>query len=82
MYLKIESNLNVHLKSQKGRVFLIMDNFATHSLKHVGRGKTFGFSTLQFSNFIIDFLPPNVTSVVQPLDQRAIASFKVRYKKL
>ena len=31
-------SLNVHLKSQKQKVLLIMDNCATHSLKQVGRG--------------------------------------------
>ena len=74
-------SLNVHFKSQKWKVLLIMNNYATHSLKHVGRGESFGFSTLQLSNIIIAFLPPNVTSVVQPLDQGIIASFKVQYKK-
>ena len=44
-----------------------MDNRATHSLKHVGRGESFDFSTLQLSNITIDFLPPNVTNVVQTL---------------
>ena len=27
------------------------------------------------------FLPPNVTSVVQPLDQGILAFFKIQYKK-
>ena len=54
-----------------------MDKFVTHSLEHVGRGESFGFSTLQLTNIIIVFLPPNVTSVVQPLNQGTIASFKV-----
>jgi hypothetical protein len=39
------------------------------------------FSTLHFKNIIIAFLPLNVTTVVQPLDQEIIASFKVQYKK-
>ena len=58
-------SLNVHLQSQKHKVFLTMDNYTTLSLKHVGRGR---FSTLQSSNNIIFFLPPNVTSVVKHLD--------------
>ena len=36
-------SLNVHLKSQKQKVPLIMGNYATHSLEHVGRGEPFGF---------------------------------------
>ena len=59
-----------------------MVNFATRSPKHIGSGNHLVFSTLQLSNTIVDFLPPNVTSVVQPLDQGIIASFKVQYKKL
>jgi hypothetical protein len=53
-------NLNVHFKSQKWKMLFIMDNFATHSLKHVCSGESFGFSTLQLSDIIIVFLPPNV----------------------
>ena len=59
----------------------MMDNFATSSLKHVGSDESYGYSTLQLSNITIAFLPPSVTSVVQPLDQVLIALFKVQDKK-
>ena len=74
-------SLNAHFKSQKWKVLIIVDNYVTRSLEHVGKGESFGFPTLQFSNVIIVFLSPNVTSVVQPLDQGIITSFKVQYKK-
>lgn len=61
------TSMNIsNLKS--GRYFLIMDNPTTHSLKHITRGESFGFSILQLSNIIIDFIPPNVASAIQPLD--------------
>ena len=66
-------SLNVPSKSQKWKVLLVMDNSVIHSLQHVGRGESFGFSTLQLRNIIIAFLPPNVTSMVQPLVQGIIA---------
>jgi len=71
--------LNVHFKSQKWKVLLIMHNYATHSPKHVGRGESFGFSTLQLSNIFIVFIPPNVTSVIQPLDH-GITAPSIQYK--
>ena len=36
-------SLSVHFKSQKQKVLLIMDKFATHSLEDVGGGESFGF---------------------------------------
>ena len=74
-------SLNVRFKYQKQEALLIMDNSITHSLEHVGRGESFSFSTLQLSNITIAFSPPNVTSVVQHLDQVIFASFKIQYKK-
>ena len=45
-----------------------MDNFATHSLSMLVGVNHLVFPILQLSNYIIVFLPPNVTNVVQPLD--------------
>jgi hypothetical protein len=44
-------------------------------------GKSHGFSTSKLSNMTLIFLPSNVTSGVQPLDQVILASFKMQYKK-
>ena len=57
-------SLNVHFKSQRQKVLLIMANSTTHFLEHVSRGEPFGFSTLQSSNNTIAFLSPYVRSVV------------------
>lgn len=54
-----------------------MDNYATHFLKRVGRGQSFGSSTFELSNIIIVFLLLNVTSLVQPLDEGIIDTFQV-----
>ena len=75
------TSLNVHLKLQKWKVLLIMDIPTTPFLKNVGRGESFGFSTLQLSNTTIAFLSPNATTVIQPLDYGIIVTFKVECKK-
>ena len=58
-----------------------LDNAPSHVVSSAKVGKSHGFSTLKLSNMTSVFLPPNVTSVVQPLDQGIIASFKIQYKK-
>jgi hypothetical protein len=44
-------------------------------------GKSRGFPTLELSSMTLVFLPPNVTSIVQPLDSGIITIFKIQYKK-
>jgi hypothetical protein len=40
-----------------------------------------GLKAFVLNNFTIVFLPPNVTNVVQPMDEGIIASFKMWYKE-
>jgi hypothetical protein len=60
---------------------MILDNASSHVVSCAKVGKSRGFSTLELSNMTLVFLPPNVTIVVQPLDQCIIASFKIQCKK-
>ena len=60
---------------------MILNNASSHVISSAKVGKPRGLSTLELSNMTLVFLPPNVTSVVQPLDQGVIASFKIQYKK-
>jgi uncharacterized protein YeeX (DUF496 family) len=48
---------------------LLVDNATSHG------------GTMVMSNVIVIFLPPDLTSEVQPLDQGIIRSVKVRYRK-
>jgi hypothetical protein len=60
---------------------MILDIAASRVISSAKVGKSRGFSTFELSNMILVFLPPNVTSIVQPLDHGIMASFKLQYKK-
>ena len=69
--------LNKQMKPQNPKVIIIMDNASSHIISFAKVDKSRGFSALESSNMTLVFLPPNVTSVVQPLDQGIISSFKI-----
>ena len=73
--------LNNQFKGQNQKVIMNLDNASSHVVSSAKVGKSCGFSTLELSNMNLVFLPPNVTSILQPLDQGIIASFKIQYKK-
>lgn len=60
-------------EKKTGKVLLIMDNAPSHpeaeSLNSIDR------------NFSVMFLPPNVTALIQPMDQGVIEKLKMMYKK-
>ena len=60
---------------------MILDNASSHVVSFAKVGKSRGFSTLELSNMTLVFLPPNVTNVIQPLDQGVLTSLKIQYKK-
>ena len=58
---------------------MILDNASSHVVSFAKVDKFCGFSTLELSNMNLVFLPPNVISIVQPLDQGIIASSKIQW---
>lgn len=58
---------------QREKTLLLLDNATSHFISDTSNEED------QF--IIILFLPPNVTSLIQPMDQGVIESFKRRYRK-
>ena len=63
------------------KVIVILDNASLDVVSFAKVGKSRGFSTIELSNMTLVFLPPNVTNIIQHLDQGIIASSKIQYKK-
>lgn len=60
--------LNKKFKRQNREVIFFLDNCTAHP-------------RLNFSNIRLQFLPPNTTSLIQPLDQGIIRTFKSHYRR-
>ncbi|XP_049302022.1 tigger transposable element-derived protein 6-like [Bactrocera dorsalis] len=61
---------NRRMKAQNRKIILFLNNAASHP------------NELDLTNIKICFLPPNTTSVSQPLDQGIIQNFKTLYRSL
>ena len=65
------SHLNTVFKIQNRQVLLLVDNAPSHNASNDS----------QLSNIVVQYLPPNTTSCIQPLDAGIIRSFKSKYKR-
>nr|BAN21014.1 unkown protein [Riptortus pedestris] len=73
---KFVPSVSHHLK-QKGlpiRAVLLLDNAPSHPAEST--------LTTEDGQIFVHYLPPNVTSLIQPMDQGVISSLKRRYKKI
>ncbi|POW13403.1 hypothetical protein PSTT_03841 [Puccinia striiformis] len=64
--------LDNRFRREKRHVLLLLDNFSAH-IK--------GMDGLCLTNLKVEFLPPNLTSVLQPCDAGIIRAFKAYYQK-
>jgi hypothetical protein len=62
--------VNTFMRKQKRHILLIVDNCPSHC------------PVEKLSNLTVKCLPPNTTSILQPLDQGVIKTFKAFYRKL
>jgi DDE superfamily endonuclease len=64
-------NLKKNYLPEDSKILLLLDNCRAHP----------SAESLNFKNFVVWFRPPNVTSLIQPMDQGIINSFKAYYKQ-
>jgi hypothetical protein len=62
--------VNKKYKHQNRKILLFVDNFSGHAVEED-----------KYENVKVIFFPPNLTSVVQPLDQGIKQAFKTKYRK-
>lgn len=66
----ILQKLDLQMIKEKRKIVILADNAACHKI------------TSQFKMIEVKFLPPNTTSIIQPLDAGIIHSFKSAYRKI
>ena len=73
--------VNEQFMSQQRNCLMLLDNASSHGVADTLITKVGSLDAFRLSNLLLLFLPPNCTSVVQPLDQGIIAAFKAHYKR-
>ena len=68
IFINYLEKINSDLVKQKRMIILFIDNCSAHP------------QNIKFSNITVKFLPPNTTSVLQPMDAGIIKCFKGIYK--
>lgn len=61
--------LNARMVKNNRKIIMFVDNAPSHKISK------------NFSNVHLEFLPPNLTSVIQPMDQGIISQIKRLYRK-
>ncbi|XP_060577655.1 tigger transposable element-derived protein 6-like [Ruditapes philippinarum] len=69
IYKDFLKNFNKKMKQQKRKVLLFVDNAPSHPDDN------------SLSNVLVKFLPPNTTSMTQPMDQGIIRAMKLKFRK-
>ena len=67
LFIEYLMNFNNQMKSENRKIALIIDNCPSHPF-------------IELSNIKLIFLPPNTTSVLQPMDAGVIHSLKSKYR--
>jgi hypothetical protein len=71
LFIEFMQKLNKHFRNQGRHVAVILDNCCAHRADELQ----------QLTHVKIFFLPPNTTSVTQPMDAGIIKNFKVHYRR-
>lgn len=72
IWTDIMKELDLKFRKDGKKIILFVDNASCHKL----------VDDIVLANIKIVFLPPNTTSIIQPLDQGIIRSFKSFYRKM
>ena len=71
LFTDVMKTLDQKMIAQNRKIILFLDNATCHSL----------LPDTNLSNIKLSFMPPNTTSLIQPLDQGIIRSLKAYYRK-